>query len=611
MDSSDADSGMRRPATALAAFALLAAATAFFIARARRSPGEKAAAPSFVHLEPGDARVDLLGDSSATRRRAFRADVPSTRSWKVRVPMGARFETYLSFARRSLPGLGSAACRARVELSAEDGRVHTVLDRQVFPAAAWEPLSATLAAWGGQEVTLGLSIACTAEEGRRSWPEAARWSVPVLRGPRPSGRPNLLLVTVDTLRADHLHAYGYPRQTSPNLDRLAARGLLFEQAETVQSATWPALTSLETSLYPRTHGVVWNGHDMPEGLVTLAELLRARGYGTAAFLTNMKRAQHRGFSLVFTPHEPAQAGDDRAATSAAIRELAERRDQPFFLWLHLIGPHASYDPPPPWDKAFVGSDSSRLSGEIDQLVRIREQAKALSAQDVAHVVSLYDGEIGFVDEQVGRLLAELNELGLDESTLVVFTADHGEDLYQHNRYFFHSPSMYRSSLHVPLVLALPGVLPAGRRTEQPASLVDVAPTVLGLLDLPAPSSFQGENLLPRKQLPAQPVRRRLFSETNGAIFGVSAGGWRLILNPTGRSPGAPGGPYPIAPVELYDLRRDPGERHNLARERADIAAALGGEIDAWKARTRRGEQPGKPIDPQTLEELRALGYVFN
>jgi arylsulfatase A-like enzyme len=609
MGSSDADSGMRRPATALVAVALLGAGTALIIARARRS--ERPAAPSFVRLEPSGARIDLLGDGSATRRRAFRADVPSTRSWKVRVPEGARFETHLSFARRSLPGFASAACRARVELTAADGHVHGVLDREVFPAAAWEPLSASLAAWGGQEVTLGLSIACTAEEGRRSWPDAVRWSVPVLRGPRPPGRPNLLLVTVDTLRADHLHAYGYPRQTSPHLDRLAARGLLFEQAETVQSATWPALTTLATSLYPRTHGVVWNGHDMPEGLVTLAELLRVSGYSTAAFLTNMKRAQHRGFSLVFTPHEPAQAGDDRAATDAAIRGLAARRDRPFFVWLHLIGPHASYDPPPPWDKAFLGRNSSTLSGEIDELVRIREQGTPLSVQDVAHVVSLYDGEIGFVDEQVGRLLAELGELGLDESTLVVFTADHGEDLYQHNRYFFHSPSMYRSSLHVPLVLALPGVLPTGKTTDQPASLVDVAPTLLGLLELPVPSGFQGRNLLPGRRLPAQPVRRSLFSETNGVIFGVSAGGWRLILNPSGRSPGAPGGPYPIAPVELYDLERDPGEQHNVARARADIVAALSGEIDGWKARTRRGEQPTKPIDAQTLEELRALGYVFN
>jgi arylsulfatase A-like enzyme len=602
---------MRRPVAAILGAVLVLAAVALLVPRAKRSGVKDAAPPSFVRLEPVGTKVGLLGDGSATRRRAFRADVPSTWSWTVKVPRKARLETHLSFARRTLDELAETACRVRVDVVGNAGTVSTALDRQVFPDVRWEPLGVSLDAWGGQQVTLDLSISCVSDEGKRTWPDAVRWSVPVLYGARPASRLNVLLVTVDTLRSDHLHAYGYARRTSPNLDRLAARGLLFENAQTVQSATWPALTSLHTSLYPGTHGVVWNGRRLPEGFLTLADLLGASGYSTSAFLANMKRAQHPGFSLLFTPHEPEQAGDDRTATEAAIAELRLERERPFFLWLHLISPHASYDPPPPWDTAFTRKGSSAVSGAIDELVRIRQKRIPLSRDDVAHVIGLYDGEIAFTDELVGRVLTELRDLGLEHETLVVFTADHGEDLLEHNRYFFHSPSMYGSSLRVPLVLALPGVLPGGETTDQPASLLDVAPTVLGLLDLKIPPAFQGENLLPGRRVPQRPVRSRLFSETNGAIFGVSSGGWRLVLNPTGRDPGAPGGPYPIAPVELYDLGRDPGERHNVAADRPDIVSALSGEIERWKARFRRRELGPQTIDPATLEELRALGYVFN
>jgi arylsulfatase A-like enzyme len=166
--------------------------------------------------------------------------------------------------------------------------------------------------------------------------------------------------------------------------------------------------------------------------------------------------------------------------------------------------------------------------------------------------------------------------------------------------------MYGSSLRVPLILALPGAVPAGRRTDDPASLVDVAPTILGLLGLPAPASFQGRNLLAG---PTTAFPRPLFFETNGRIYGVRTNEWRLILNPDGRTPGAPGGPYPIEPVELYDLARDPNERHNVAAGFPERVEELSAKIDVWRRHTQRSEQPLQEIDPDTLEELRALGYV--
>ncbi len=575
----------------------------------RREPPSPPEGPSLIRLEPFTGEAELLGDGFLTKRRVIRAPVPSTLSWPVRVPAGGRLETHLSFARAMQREAAGLACRVRVGVAGASAPV-TVVERRVEPHGPWEPYLADLDPWRNQEVQLSLSVDCPSGEGKRTWSDAVRWSVPVVSGQRRAGVVNVLLLTVDTLRADHLSAYGYSRRTSPNLDRLARRGLLFRQAETPQSATWPALTSLHTSLYPSAHGVVWNGHEMPQGVVTLAGLLHSRYYSTSAFLSNMKRARHPGFARVSGARAGEQAGDDLDATETAIDQLRLEKDRPFFLWLHLIGPHAGYTPPAPWDAEFTPPGPSSLRGELDELVRIRREGRPLAEGDVAHVVGLYDGEVGRVDELLGLVLDALRALDLEESTLVVFSADHGEDLYEHNQYFFHSPSMYSSSLRVPLILALPGVLPEGAETDRPASLVDLAPTILGLVGLPTPSSFQGRDLLAGGALAAVPGPRPLFSETNGRIYGVQTDGWRLIFNPEDHTPGAPGGAYPIERVELYDLAADPREQLNVAADHPDRVEALTAQITAWRDRDLRQDLPSQEIDPETLEELRALGYVF-
>jgi arylsulfatase A-like enzyme len=418
----------------------------------------------------------------------------------------------------------------------------------------------------------------------------------------------VLVVSIDTLRADHLSAYGYPRATSPHIDALAHRGLLFEDAETVQSATWPALTSLHTSLYPSAHGVVENGQPMPEGLTTLAELLRARGFSTSAFITNMTRGRHPGFSRLFLSREGGQVAADRAAVGQAVAQLERERDRRFFMWVHLLSPHADYAPPAPHSDAFVRPGSSSLRGQLEELAALRRQGTFLSAADIAHVVDLYDGEVAFVDELVGQLLAALRKTGLEKSTMVVLTADHGEDLHEHNRYFFHSPSVYRSSMHIPLIIVLPGA-PSGQRTVHPASLVDVAPTILGVLGLPIPSLLQGKNLLPGGALPPEPVRTMTFGETNGRIFTVRTPEWRFVFNPERVRPDAPGGPYPIGEVELYDVKRDPREAQNIASSRPDLVRAFSAEALAFRHRTRREDALAAGPDPEAVEELRALGYL--
>jgi len=576
----------------------------------RAGPGEEAPpGPTFVRLEPQGAEAEMLGDGHLTKRRAIRTHVPSTLSWSLQVPARGRLRTHLSFAPRTEEDLVGTTCHVAVDVVGPGGARERVIEREVEPHLGWDAYGADLARWAGRRVVLSLGVDCVGGGGKRTWEDAVRWSVPVVYTVRPGEWRNVLLVTIDTLRADHLHVYGYPRETSPAIDALAGRGLLFEKAETVQSATWPALTSLHTSLYPSAHGVMWNGHAPPEPVTTLAQLLGAKGYRTSAFLTNMKRALHPGFSRLSISGEGEQYVEDAEVTDLAIEQLHIDRERPFFIWLHLISPHAGYQPPPEWKGRFGDGAGATVSGGIDELVHLRETGRHLREEDVAHVVDLYDAEVGFADSQVGRLLAALKALDLEERTLVVLTADHGEDLYAHNDYPFHSPSMYSSSLDVPLVLALPGVLPEGERTDHPASLLDVAPTILSVLDLPIPPAFQGRSLLSGGVLPPAPARRSLFSETNGSIYGVSSEGWRLIVNPGGEPPGAPGGPYPIAPVELYSLAQDPAEQRNLAGAHPEVVERLEGRIEEWRARDLRRDLPSQTLDAKTREELRALGYL--
>lgn len=561
-----------------------------------------------MRLEPASGDAELLSDG-LTRRRAFKAHAPSTLTWTVTVPPEGRLETHLSFSPEFLDPMAGQACRAHVGiLPGRGGEPSILVERTLEPHREWDPYLAELDRWAGREVQVSLGVECRSDAGRRTWPDAVRWAVPVVWSTQAAGVTNVLLITVDTLRADRLGAYGHSGKTSTNIDRLAERGLLFLETETPQSATWPALASLHTSLYPSAHGVVWNGHDLAEGALTLASLLHARSYSTSAFLTNMKQAHQPGFARHTAARFGDQAQDDVEATSAALEQLRIEKGRPFFLWLHLVSPHASYEPLPPWDTAFTSPGASDVSGDLQELVRIREEGQPLAAHDVNHVRGLYDGEVGWVDTQVGRVLDELEVLDLEQSTLVVFTSDHGEDLYEHHRYFFHSPSMYSSSLRIPLILALPGVLPEGATTAVRANLVDLAPTILGLLDLPAPPVFQGRDLL--QEGGVADTERPLFSETNGRIYGVSTPRWRLILNPEGRPAGAPGGAYPIEEVELYDREADPLETANVAPSHPEVVRELTDTIAAWRGSALQQEVPSQEIDPETLEELRALGYVF-
>ena len=400
-------------------------------------------------------------------------------------------------------------------------------------------------------------------------------------GERPAR--GVLLVTLDTTRADRIGAYGYARAATPNLDALASRGARFDQAQSTAPITLPAHASIFTGLYPPRHGVRYNGtFRLAAGHTTLAEVLHEAGFATAAVPAAFPVAADTGLAQGFDRFEDLFSGPDRASLpetaqrSAAdvsrlgeawLREHAKDR---FFLWLHYYDPHDPYEPPAPWSERFRGRP--------------------------------YDGEIAYVDNEVGRVLRALTQSGALDTTLVVVVGDHGEGLGDH-REPTHKNLVYQTTLRVPLIVKPPGRT-TPRVVEEAVSLVDLLPTILDYAGVPAPEGVQGTSL--RRALAGEdPPRRALYFES---LAGALSFGWSPLH-------GLRRGPYKFveAPTpELYDLAADPSETSNLHGTHAEVAADLGQELretsEAWE-RLGGGEGAAAPMDADTRDRLLSLGYL--
>lgn len=431
-----------------------------------------------------------------------------------------------------------------------------------------------------------------------------------------SGR-NVVLLTVDTVRADRLNAYGYQvRQTSPRIDALLAGGATFERAIAPRALTWPSLASVFTGLYPSGHGVLENGFSLAEGVGTLAERFSEAGYVTAAFLGNMCGARWAELDVY-----SCTAGQDGKVVERAAGWLQQRSQEgaegPVFLWVHLFAAHGPYynggDRANQLDPGYEGT----LGAKKWRLDRVMTEEVELSDRDVQHLDALYDAAVIGTDGSVGRVLDAVEGALPGDSTLTVFLADHGEDLYDHNGYLYHACSVYQSGLHVPFGIAAPGILPGGIRVRQPVELVDVAPTLLELTGLPPLEESHGVSLLPymERQGRGGGAGRPAFSEYGDTrIHTVQSDGWKLVFNPDGVTPycmaGAPEGHYPIAEVELYDLEADPLELNNLAHEEEGRVVQMAQLIDQRFSGLAKREGDSD-MSPELRDQLRALGYVAN
>jgi arylsulfatase A-like enzyme len=410
-----------------------------------------------------------------------------------------------------------------------------------------------------------------------------------------SGRDvNIVLLVVDTLRADHLSAYGYRRDTAPRLTELAARGVRFERCFAQNNATHPSFTTLMTGLHPLNHGIV--GHmgkrQLDDRIPVLAEVLREHGYLTGAVDT-MGRWFTRGFddymTYVFDQRETAamRSGEQANALASDFLHQAGGAQRPFFLFVHYWDPHTPYLPPAPFDRLYVqdmAESSARRRGDaLAPAFAFQPLARYLrrwmgAAPNLDAVAARYDGEIAYVDQCIGRLLDDVESLGLSDDTLIVVTGDHGESLGEHGIYYDHH-GLYDPQLRVPLIMSHPSRLPRGTVLDATVRHMDVAPTILDFAGLVDRMPCEGVSLRACIDGQEHPAGTSVLAceATWQLKVALRRPDWKLIRS---LQPDDYGNP----PVELYDLRCDPLEQCNVAGERPEVANELGRELDPMMAR---------------------------
>jgi arylsulfatase A-like enzyme len=450
---------------------------------------------------------------------------------------------------------------------------------------------------------------------------------PVLaQRPQPAGgKLNVILYVVDTLRADHLSAYGYKRDTSPRIKELAGRGVLFERAYSAGSSTWPSIKALFASRFPSElgdRGLAVNGRVAK----TLAEVFRDAGYATASFNGNFSLIDELGFGRGFQTYELLRReGSDKPAEVAAdviydkaVAWVRAHRDEPFFLWIQTMDVH-SYDAPPPWRGKFTAPPGKAATTEeaLKALKNLSpEQLEAFKAMGKLTPDQLkgfarfnpdkYDEAVAYTDHVFGQLVDALGEMGLADRTAIVLTADHGEPLGQRGQ-MFHGESLHEELVHVPLVILLPGVR-QGERIDTVVSLMDLAPTLAELAGLPVPDGFIGRSLLqartrlrPASAFGEQPPFSWGQQGNRRYMWFAHEDPWKLLMDQ--------------GQVALYDLANDPGELTDVSAQHPVVTGYL---VDALAQRVpmlRGGAAPtaAEPLTPEARQKLdsalRALGYI--
>jgi len=401
-----------------------------------------------------------------------------------------------------------------------------------------------------------------------------------------SGSPeyNILIITIDTLRADHLGIYGYEKIETPHINRLGKEGILFSRVFCPVPLTLPSHCSLFTGTLPLFHEVRDNGYPLPSNLMTLAEIFRDQGYHTAAFVGAFPLDSRFGLDRGFEVYDDFYGSKNifrdlsfverkaEAVNESALEWIVQNKDDPFFAWIHYFDPHSPYDPPAPFKTRYTGRE--------------------------------YDGEIAYTDKIIGELLTALKEQNLIQKTLVVLTSDHGEGLGEHKEKT-HGIFIYDSTLRVPLIFYNPQIFPQHRIITDPASLIDVMPTVLDLMGFSHPSNIQGKSL--KSALFGQEFSHQeyFYIESVAAMLdrnwaplqGIRTEQWKYILAPI---------------PELYDIKRDPQELKNIIEKNPETAKKLKdklNEIIEDHSSSYATQAYHAEMDKETREKLGSLGYV--
>lgn len=432
--------------------------------------------------------------------------------------------------------------------------------------------------------------------------------------------PNIVLVSMDTMRRDHLPMYGYARDNSPTMSRFAQSTVVFDNAVSTHTNTAPSHASMLTGQYPGTHGILKNGGTLRGTIPTLAEILKQHGYRTAAFISGYTLAEYTKLNRGFDVYD-ARIGSDHERRAGETWPRARRwlvstahHAEPLFLFLHLFDPHSPYDPPGRFADKFR-TDPERFAGQFPDENRNRFRKQA-SPELVADLIGRYDGEIAYADDVFDELIRLLDHLGRWGDTLVILTSDHGETLFERTWVFDHGCHVYDEQVRVPLAIRFPRGHHAGLRVRPQVSHVDLLPTILALLDVergvPWPgrdlSTFLGEHdgsedremfsMARVCKLRAGAMKEKLAA---GLVVSVRTPTHKLIEYPRR---------YGGYVQELFDLRADPHEDHNLVATRPALVDKLHAVLDRWRVTSGLTKAEVDPeISRETEAALRSLGYV--
>jgi len=411
--------------------------------------------------------------------------------------------------------------------------------------------------------------------------------------------PNVLLISIDTLRADHLGCYGYEKDKdiTPNLDALSHESIKFDRTIAQAPSTLPSHASIFTSMIPSHHGAFFTRKAaISSNTPTLTECLKDQGYATVSWNGGGQVAAEYGIAKGFDLYQEKSGANFPEIVTPAIEWLDTHRQEPFFMFLHTYQVHHPYTPDT-GDLAFVegvytGSLPSHTSVEL--LKDINKGRRTITPADQQHIIYTYDAEIHAMDRTLGKLIAYLKEHNLYDNTLIVFTADHGEEFNEHGKMGWHSHTLFDELLHVPWMMKLPGKRFGGMVIEEQVRSIDIAPTILDAIDVPLKSKVEGQSLMAwiekgeREVLPAISQRdlpHRLPTSLRMPDF-------KIIQN------------------QIYDLANDPGETVNLRKERPEIFTALADMRQAILQQHPIEGSPGTAVTtPETEKTLRSLGYI--
>ena len=428
--------------------------------------------------------------------------------------------------------------------------------------------------------------------------------------------PNILLFTIDACRPDHFGCYGYNRNTTPNIDKIASEGVLFTHAFSQSAWTTPGMISIFTSLYPPTHGVDAKDRTLREDVLTLPKVLKGSGYVAPVLpkFVDIPNYWHLGFDVVDKERFQAEEGED------LLKLLEAYKDQRFFMWYHYHGLHLPYNPKSPYDKIFQEDIFGGVSAETEAVALVKAKSVikngsvSFNRGERKTVVALYDGQIRQLDDYMGLLIERMKQWGILDNTLIIITSDHGEELFEHGFIGHASTSLnaklYDEIIHIPLIIRWPKKI-KHRVAGELAQQIDIMPTILDMLGLPVPEGLHGYSLLPSIQGKPANNSRPVFCETILGGFQstkemedirlrcVRTNEWKLIYTNTPTSIVSSGG-LDDGKYELYNLSNDPKEERNIFDNHPEVSKKLKQKLFQWietAASKEYSSQPKAGINP--------------